>query len=206
MQQSELFYLDGTKTTIMKKTIIGALVGAVIMFIWQFISFGAINLHRPAQQYTEKQDAIMEFLNNQALPEGGYIMPSVPEGATAEEMEAAMEAGNGRPWAYLQYHKSAENSSMSMNMIRGFFTNLIILFVFIWLLRRMAPSSKGRVLLASLAIGFIAFLHFPYTNFIWYETFDIWAHLLDTVVIWGVVGLWLAWLLRREFNAVREVH
>ena len=49
----------------MKKTIIGALVGAVIIFIWQFVSFAAVQLHKPAENYTDKQTAILEFPKNQ---------------------------------------------------------------------------------------------------------------------------------------------
>ena len=48
----------------MKKSLVGAIVGGIIIFIWQFISWGAVNLHKPAQQYTPKQDAVMAVLNS----------------------------------------------------------------------------------------------------------------------------------------------
>ena len=38
----------------MKKTVIAALVGGLIIFLWQFLSYALINFHKPAQQYTEK--------------------------------------------------------------------------------------------------------------------------------------------------------
>ena len=55
----------------MKKSLIGAIVGGIIIFIWQFLSWTLINLHKPAQQYTEKQEAVMAVLNSN-LEEGGY--------------------------------------------------------------------------------------------------------------------------------------
>ena len=57
----------------MKKTIIGVLVGALILFIWQFISWGAVNLHSGMQQYTPKQTEILKYLGDN-LEEGFYYL------------------------------------------------------------------------------------------------------------------------------------
>jgi len=62
----------------MKKATIGSMVGALIIFLWQYLSFALINFHKPAQQYTDKQDAIMSFLDRQGLKDGGYFMPNIP--------------------------------------------------------------------------------------------------------------------------------
>lgn len=192
----------------MKKTIIGSLVGAIIIFLWQFLSFAAVNLHKPAQQYTDKQDAIMSFLNSQGLPEGGYFMPGLPETATSSEMEAAMKANDGKPWARIEYHNKAENNTnaMIMNMVRGLLVNIVIVFLFCWLVGKIANPGFGTILAGALAVGLISFLNQPYTLFIWYKSFDIWATFLDAIVMWGLAGIWLAWWLRRgkpELSAVR---
>ena len=181
----------------MKKTIIAALVGGIIIFIWQFLSWSLINLHQPTQQHTPKQEAIMNFLNSQQLEEGGYFMPGLPDNASTDEMEQLMKESEGKPWASIQYHK-AMNTNMVMNMIRGLLVNIIAVFLLCWILVRMAAPSFGTILTASLFTGFIVFLNAPYTNFIWYDGFDIWAHLADAVISWGACGLWLAWWLRRN--------
>ena len=122
----------------MKKIIIGSIVGGLIIFLWQFLSFAAINFHKPAQDYTEKQDVIMSFLNSQGLKEGGYIMPSVPEGTSSSDMEKAMKETDGKPWASIQYHNEAENTmnDMFMNMARGFLVNIVIVMLFCWVDRK----------------------------------------------------------------------
>lgn len=183
----------------MKKTIIGSVVGAIIIFIWQFISFAAVNLHKPAQQYTDKQEAIMSFLNGQGLKEGGYVMPIVPETASQSEMEAAMKATDGKPWARVEYHNTAQNSvnAMVINMVRGLLVNIVIVFLFCWLIGKIANPGFGTIVGGALAVGIIAFLNQPYTLFIWYKSFDIWASLLDALMMWGLAGLWLGWWLRR---------
>jgi hypothetical protein len=180
----------------MKKVLIGALVGGLIIFIWQFLSFALINFHKPAQQYTEKQDAIMNFLNSQQLPEGGYVIPSLPDNATMEDHEQLMKTADGKPWVSVQYHNSL-NTNMVMNMVRGFITNIILVLLFCWLIKRMSAPGFGTIFGSALIVGLIVFLNAPYTGFIWDQKFDIWAYLADAVVSWGLTGLWLAWWLRR---------
>jgi hypothetical protein len=184
----------------MKKMIIGAVVGAIIMFAWQFISFGLANFHGPAQAYTDKQDAIMGFLKNQGIKEGGYLMPSAPSTASRAEAEAAMKASDGKPWARIEYHNEAGNNinAMMMNMVRGLLVNIVIVLLFCWIIGKMGAPRFGTILAASVCVGLIGFLNQPYTGFIWYKTFDIWAYFFDAIIAWGLTGLWLAWWLRRE--------
>jgi hypothetical protein len=180
----------------MKKLLIASIVGGLIIFIWQFLSFAAVNLHKPAQQYTDKQDAIMSVLSSQNLPEGGYVLPSMPEGATMEQHQAFIKEQEGKPWATIQYHNKLE-TNMVMNMVRGFIINIIIVYLFCWMIRRMKVQSMGNIVAAALVVGLIGFLNQPYTGFIWYKTFDIWAFFIDAVVAWGLAGLWLGWYLNR---------
>ncbi|MGZ3847232.1 MAG: hypothetical protein ACXVBH_14315, partial [Flavisolibacter sp.] len=60
-----------------------------------------------------------------------------------------------------------------------------------------AVPGFGTILGAAVVVGLVAFLNEPYTGFIWYKTFDIWAYFFDAIVSWGLTGLWLAWWLRR---------
>ena len=59
----------------MKKILIGGLVGGILLFAWQTISWTVANLHEKGQQYTTKQDSIMSYLNNSGLAEGSYMLP-----------------------------------------------------------------------------------------------------------------------------------
>lgn len=180
----------------MKKAIIGSIIGGLIIFLWQFLSFAAVNFHYKAQSYTDKQDAIMSVLNSQNLPEGGYILPAIPEGSTMGQHEAAMKAAEGKPWAMIQYHTKMENN-MVMNMIRGLLANMVMVFVFCWVLGQIKTPAFATIVACCIATGLIVFINAPYTSFIWYKTFDIKAHLLDAVASWGLLGVWLGWYLRR---------
>jgi hypothetical protein len=114
-----------------------------------------------------------------------------------EEYEKLMEDSKGKPWATIQYHK-AMNTNMGMNMFRGLITNILTVWLLCWMLAKMITPAFTTILTASLFTGMIVFLNAHYTNHIWYESFDLWAHLLDAIVSWGVCGLWLAWWFSRK--------
>lgn len=186
-------------TLIMKKALIGSLVGGLLIFIWQTLSWTVMDLHRPAQDYTPKQDTIMAFLNATLEKEGGYYIPNTPVGTSMEESTKQAEKMQGKPWATIQYHKSLQmdSSTMFMNMGRGFVVNVIIAWMVCWMISKMKTPSFITVLLVNIFIGCIVFLNVPYTGFIWYKTFDLTAHLTDALVSWALCGAWLGWWLRR---------
>src|SRR5688572_6228867 len=116
----------------MKKSIIGAIVGGIIIFIWQFLSWSMVNLHQPAQRYTPKQDLILPVLNAN-LEEGGYYLPGMPENYSMEDYQKMMKESEGKPWATIQYHKAMKND-MVMNMVRGLLVNFLTVWLLCWIL------------------------------------------------------------------------
>ncbi|MBL0882410.1 MAG: hypothetical protein IBJ16_03500 [Chitinophagaceae bacterium] len=181
----------------MKKTLIGSVVGAIILFLWQFVSWTAAELHRPAQAYTPNQDTILQFLETQLPEEGSYFLPGFPDGTSMEEQEKLTEAAVGKPWAQIAYHKSMD-MNMGVNMGRGLAINIVILLIVCWIFKQMGSPSFATILSASLCIGLIGFFNISYTNHIWFQTRDLMANLIDAIVGWGLTGLWLGWWLRRN--------
>ncbi|MBS1512174.1 MAG: hypothetical protein JST86_15100 [Bacteroidetes bacterium] len=182
----------------MKKTIVGALVGGVILFIWQFLTWGALNLHEAQQRYTPKQDSILAYLKTQFTEDGAYMMPTVAPGTSSKDMEAQMKACEGKPWAQVVYHKSMPGmDAMFMNMGRSYVIDFLVVALLCWLLVKIPSPSFGTVFLGSVFTGLIVFFNIPYTMHIWYGSFDLNAHLIDALISWGGTGLWLGWWLRR---------
>lgn len=178
----------------MKKTIVGVLVGALILFIWQFISWGAVNLHSGMQQHTPKQTEILKYLGDN-LEEGFYMLPVSPPGTSSEDMQKQMEESNGKPWAQIYYHK-AMDTGMGMNLVRGLVVDLLAVFLLVFLLQKMGNASFQTIILSSLSVGLIGYLSVTYVNAIWFQTKTL-ADLLDAVASWGLIGLWLGFWLRR---------
>lgn len=180
----------------MKKTLIGAIVGAIILFLWQFVSWTAIGLHRSAEAYTPRQDSILQYLGTQLTEEGTYFLPTTPDGASKEEQEKLYETMDGKPWAQIAYHKSM-NMNMGVNMARGFTIDIVILLLVCWLFKQMSAPSFSTIVAAMIVIGLIGFFNGAYTMHIWFQTRDLTAHLIDALASWGLTGLWLGWWLRR---------
>jgi hypothetical protein len=179
----------------MKKQLIATLVGAIIVFIWQFLSWTTLNVHGSEYKYTANQDKIIEALT-QNLEEGSYMLPQYAPGSTPEQQKAFMESSAGKPWATVSYHKSFDGS-MGMNMFRGFVVDLVAVFLLVWLLLKFANLDFKTTLLASWAVGAIGYLTIPYLNSIWFET-NTMGYVIDLVAQWGLVGAWLGWWLTKR--------
>jgi hypothetical protein len=179
----------------MKKMLIGALVGGLILFIWQFLSWSMLNVHGANNKHTANQDAILEALAENLEEDGMYFLPNVAPGASQEEYQEAMKDFDGKPWAQINYHSSFSNN-MTMNMIRGYTIDFLSVLLLCWILLQFSNLTFTNALLSSLAVGFIGYLTVNYLNSIWYEQSTI-GDLIDVIVGWGLTGSWLGWWLRR---------
>lgn len=180
----------------MTKQIFAVLVSAVLLFLWQFLSWSMLGIHQDEYKYTPNQDKILEALNANLSENGDYFLPGVAPGTPMDQEQAFMESQAGKPWAKISYRK-AFNTNMGMNLFRGFVADLAAAFLLVWLLMKAEKRSFSSAMLSSLAVGFIGYLTIPYLDSIWYETKSI-GFLIDSVVQWGLVGVWLGWWLPKR--------
>ena len=178
----------------MKKLLLGALVGGIIVFGWQSLSWSVLNLHGPEYKQAPNQDAIIGSLGH--LEEGQYMIPRTNENASRKEMEDFQKSMEGKPWAVVNYHKSLE-SDMPMNVVRGLIVAIIAAFFVCWILMKQ-NSTFGITFMSTLLIGVAGYLFIPYSGHIWFENPGATTHFIDAVVSWGLCGLWLGWWLNRK--------
>lgn len=171
----------------MKKKLLFTLIGGIILFLWQFLSFAMLNLHQSSMEYTPLQDEIIQTLDESGLEEGMYFLGQPDPQLSDDEKEAEMERYTGKSWATINYHKSM-SMDMTMPMIRGFITDLVIAFLLFWLFLQQKDPTLMKRLTYSVLVGLIIFLYVPYTNYIWYMQPDIYAYLLDGIVPWFILG------------------
>jgi hypothetical protein len=183
----------------MKKWLIGSLVGAILIFAWQFLSWTMLNVHIGEAKYTAAQDSIVNYLSSVLKEDGMYMLPTVPPGASMKEGEALGEKMNGKPWATVMY-KTAYVNDMARPMIRGFLIDLFLVFSLIYILTRGGIPNAMRIFAGSVAVGLLTFLWGPYTAHNWFQVpmEAITGHLIDGLVAWGLVGIWLGWWLNRK--------
>ncbi len=177
------------------RTIFGALLGGLILWIFQFMSWGMLDLHYAEMQYTDQQTAIMEALIEADLEEGDYFIPRAPKGDMDTQTEMQTKA-QGKPWALVKYRSSLSNQ-MPMNLVRGLVTDILAAWLLIWIFGKMDRPTMGTIVTTCIAIGIIGYLLVSYLDSIWFEGNSL-AALFDAVVSMGLVGAFLGWWLNRD--------
>ncbi|RXK47509.1 hypothetical protein [Aquirufa rosea] len=181
----------------MKKSIISAIVGGLIIFFWQAASHVAFNLHEPSQMYTSNQDSILTTLNQHLKKEGGYILPRMENEQDMAQAEAFAKSVTGKPWARIQYYTNYQ-ISMQDNMIRGLLVDIFLVFLVIYLIKQLKVARMRDILSLCLIVAIIVFTNGAYTEHIWYPIFDLRAQLIDLIVAWGLCGIWLGWYMPKK--------
>lgn len=182
----------------MKKWLIGSFVGALLVFLWQFLSWTMLNIHKDAVKYHPAQDSIMSYLSSVMTEEGAYMLPTAKPGTPRKEHQEMAKGMNGKPWASIIYHKEF-HYDMAMPIIRGFLICLVLVFLLIYMLTRGGTPTAMRALGGSVAAGLFAFLLGPYTAHNWFDIpmSMVTADLIDAIVAWTLCGIWLGWWLNR---------
>jgi cadmium resistance protein CadD (predicted permease) len=73
-------------------------------------------------------------------------------------------------------------------MLRGFTVDILVAIMLFYILNQIQNNSARKSILIFTFIGFIGFLTISYLNFIWYETPDIYACMMDGIIPWAVLG------------------
>ena len=183
----------------MKKWLIGSLVGAILVFLWQFLSWTILPVHSGEAKYTPAQTEIMNALSASLKEDGTYMLPTVQPGASMDEHQKLMTSMEGKPWATVIYRNSYK-IDMVMPLVRGFLIDLVLVLILIYVLTRAGTPTAMRIFAGSIAVGFFTFLSGPYTMHNWFQTTtaSYLGHLLDAFVAWGLCGAWLGWWLNRK--------
>jgi hypothetical protein len=181
----------------MKKLLIGALVGGILLFLWQTLSWTVLDLHAKEYQKADNQDEVMAFLSSKFTQDGQYFLPTIGHDVSSEEMEKFMENLKGKPWAVLSYHQSYD-VNMMQNIIRGILVAIVMAGFVCWVLMKNTNSTFGTTFISTVLIGLVGFLFIPYSMRIWFQTPGIMTNLIDTLVAWGLCGIWLGWWLNRR--------
>lgn len=181
----------------MKKLVIGALVGGILVFLWHAISWTMLELHASEYRQAPDQDNVISLLSSKLPEDGQYLIPRANDNATREEHEKMAESMKGKPWAVVNYHK-AYSSDMVSNIIRGLLVAIVAVFFVTWVLMKNQASSFGTTFVSTILIALAGYLFIPYSQHIWFETPGAMNNLIDVFVSWGLCGLWLGWWLNKK--------
>jgi len=179
----------------MKKLILGALLGGIVLFAWGTISWMLIPWHEPYLQAFKDEAAVAEVLKTNAPNAGLYMMPGDHDAATTDKNweEGARRMADG-PFVFGVVRTTRQEWNLGRLLLGSFLIQTIGAFIITaLLLTTRIPRYFGRVLFVATLGGLIGVLgHLPAYN--WWEFPAGWTliNIMDLAIGWTLGGLVLA--------------
>lgn len=209
----------------MLRAIIGAVVGAIIIFMWGFVSWTVIDLYGDVIEPVPNEPALVEQLTRQLDHSGVYVFPMPPEeGAAAPAPSSSAGNGNGDgdgaasaepaptpqklweqrhragPIGTIIYQREGAPPMAPVIFVRGILINFISALIVCVLLLGAGGWSRfylGRVLFVLFA-GFFAAFAVNAVQWNWFYHPDAYAVMMmvDVVIGWGLAGLGIGLIVK----------
>lgn len=185
----------------MKKTILGALAGGIILFVWSFLAWVILPLHAPTLHEIPDEDAIIAVLKPALSSKAVYAFPHNP-GMSADQaaQNAWTEKSRRGPGGMIIYDPAGQDPMMSGAMITGFIIDFLSALVVAWLLARstaVSSSYLGRVAFCGMfAIFAIVFNYLTMWNWMGFPADFTTALSVDALIAWLLAGLAIAAIVK----------
>lgn len=181
---------------------IAALLGAIVIFFWQFASHMLLPVGEMGFRAPQNEDAVLQAVGS-GLPPGGiyylpYIDPAKMNDATVGKAWA--EKAKANPYVFAVVASPPQDpASMGPQLGKQFASNLLAALIAAWLLAATAWGFGARVLGAT-AIGVFGWLANIVPQWNWYRFPSDFAlgGLIDQGVGWLLAGVAIAWWLGRK--------
>ncbi|MGI9547774.1 MAG: hypothetical protein ACR2MM_11080 [Flavobacteriaceae bacterium] len=179
----------------MKRTIITLILGTLIIFIWNAVSWMALPFHANSMNSIPESALNTNQLKEQLTEDGVYHYPGMPQDQSDEalkEVEAKLAEG---PRITLMVYKSGSTAFMDpMNFLWDLIFNLIIVVLVLGLVRGLADHSFKNILRATISIGLvISFMtDIPMKNWFMFPLDYTLANVLDYLISMTLLGLLFA--------------
>lgn len=184
----------------MMKTLVATLVGAIILFVWQSLSWTVLPVHDNMARYSEAESLILDVMNENLNEDGVYYFPNVKPGASRSERMELMKDMEGKPAAMVFFYKTYQTE-----MVRQMIIGLVIMLVAVWVIVRML--QRGRVSYNTMrkrftfVFSYFAFILLMSHMMMWNWWGAPWYYLsgevIDVIVMGILLGVWLGWYMGR---------
>ena len=179
----------------MKRILLGAVIGGVVMFVWGALAWMALPLHTATVKSIPNEDALRAVIRDNVKSPGFYALP----GWTANREEQEQKYRQGPRGALVLWPGGGE-PYMAKTFVTGFVLDVLAAFVAAWLLSKAVGglASYGArvqfVAVTGLFAGIVT--HLAYWNWMEFPPDYTVAYLADLVIGWTLVGLVLAAIVK----------
>lgn len=181
---------------------IAALIGAIIMFFWQFAAHMLLPIGQMGFQLPQNEDVVIQAIASGTPKSGIYLLPSLDPAKMQDEvvMKAWAEKAKGNRFAFIAVSEAqADPASMAPNLITQFVTSLLGAVIAAFLLGATGWGFGARVL-GSVGFGLFGWLLniVPLWNWYRFPTDFMIGNLIEQGVGWLLAGIGIAWWLGRR--------
>ena len=164
----------------MRKRVIGALLGGVIVCAWGVLSWMALPWHSRAMRSLDHDVDVVRMLDFGTPASGIYLYPQ----AASREMKA------GLPMAFVSFSKEGARPVVQAVLL-GLCLQIAGAFILTWLISKTSGLAYGQKVLFAAAYGLAAGLLGAGPNWIWMNFAPDYTLLgiADSLISWTLAGL-----------------
>jgi hypothetical protein len=185
----------------MGRMLVAALVGAVLMFIWGFVSHTVLKLFDV--KGFSNSGALIEMFKTSQAESGVYSVPAMPADMSDSESpqnKKFVEDYEEGPIAIVYYQKEGATYMGAMTFIKGFLVMFASCVFAAFLVSRSKLASTGGRFALVVCLGVLMAIHVDGSNWAWMLHPVGWtiASMIDHVAAWAAAGVGIAVILRPQ--------
>jgi hypothetical protein len=173
----------------LKTSIIGGVVGGLILFVWAALSWTVLPWHMLTLHSFKDPAAVAQIVQVNAPQSGIYLVPAPTQEATPTQ----------GPLVFASVHLPGMSSSMVPSLVIELAIQIIAAFLVTWMLTKTKDlnyfSRIGFVLVFALTANVVTEL--PYWNWFYFDATYTLVMFVDLLIGWFLAGLVLAKLTAR---------
>ena len=184
------------------RIVIAALLGAIVMFFWQFASHMLLPIGDMGFKAPANEDAVIQAIAGGTPESGIYMLPYIDDKGMLDEtrLNAWVEKAKANRFSFVVVSPPQTNpDSMGANLAKQFVSNFLGAWIIAFVLGATAWGFGARVL-GSLGFGLFGWLLNIVPQWNWYRFPNdfLLGGLLDQGIGWLLAGIPIAWWLGRR--------
>ena len=185
----------------MKQTLLGGIVGGVILFIWSFLAWVILPLHEPTLHRIKDEDAVRTMLQSTIDTKAVYIVPHGPDNKSDQAAMSAWEQKMKQgPTGLIIFDPQGSDPMMASQMVSGILIDILTGILIAWFLKRstaLASTYVARVAYCGMLGIFIAVIsHLTAWNWMGFPADYTTAMIVDTLISMVLAGLGIAAIVK----------
>jgi len=179
------------------KLLIGGILGGVLLFIWGFLSWAVLPIHKSSIRQLPSEGVVIAALQSTVQLKGVYFFPAMPENKTDPAVQQQWEEKYRRgPVGMIFINPEGQNPVMPLQMASGLVISILSSFLVVWFLTRStayAGSYFARVAFCGM-FGIFLVVASNLLMWNWFSEPNDWTLglIIDNVIGWVLAGLGIA--------------